>query len=62
MTGDSTLFHRADMVETGWDVVAPILDAWKATPDGVEPYSAGSWGPPSAAALLARDGGEWRTP
>ena len=23
MTGDPTLFHRADMVETGWEVVAP---------------------------------------
>jgi glucose-6-phosphate 1-dehydrogenase len=62
MTGDSTLFHRADMVETGWDVVAPLLDAWKTTPDGVEPYAAFSWGPPSATTLLGRDGREWRTP
>src|SRR6185312_10446361 len=26
MTGDQTLFHRMDMVEAGWQVVAPILD------------------------------------
>ncbi len=62
MTGDPSLFHRADMVETGWEVVAPILDAWARTPDGVEPYSASSWGPPSAQALLSGDGREWRTP
>ncbi len=62
MTGDQSLFHRADMVETGWEVVAPILDTWAKTPDGVEPYPASSWGPPSAQALLARDGREWRTP
>jgi len=62
MTGDQSLFHRADMVETGWEVVAPILDAWGKTPDGVEPYPASSWGPPAAEELLARDGREWRTP
>ncbi len=28
MTGDQTLFHRMDMVEAGWQVVQPILDAW----------------------------------
>ena len=62
MTGDQSLFHRADMVETGWEVVAPLLEAWTRTPDGVEPYPASSWGPPSAQTLLARDGREWRTP
>jgi glucose-6-phosphate 1-dehydrogenase len=62
MTGDSTLFHRADMVETGWDVVEPLLEAWQQSPDGVEPYDAGAWGPSLADALLARDGREWRTP
>jgi glucose-6-phosphate 1-dehydrogenase len=62
MTGDPSLFHRADMVETGWDVVAPILDAWARTPDGVQAYAASSWGPAGADALLGRDGREWRTP
>jgi len=27
MTGDSTLFHRADIVEAGWTVVDPVLRA-----------------------------------
>jgi glucose-6-phosphate 1-dehydrogenase len=62
MTGDPSLFHRADMVETGWDVVDPILEAWTRLPDGVDIYRASSWGPASAQALMARDGREWRTP
>ena len=32
MTGDATLFQRADMVETSWQVIEPILDVWKALP------------------------------
>ena len=28
MTGDQTLFHRMDIVEAGWEIVQPILDAW----------------------------------
>jgi len=62
MTGDPSLFHRADMVETGWDVVEPILEAWTQSPDGVDIYRASSWGPASAQALMTRDGREWRTP
>jgi glucose-6-phosphate 1-dehydrogenase len=62
MTGDQSLFHRADMVETGWEVVAPILQAWERAPDGVQGYPASTWGPSRADALLIRDGREWRTP
>jgi glucose-6-phosphate 1-dehydrogenase len=62
MTGDSTLFHRADMVETGWDVVTPILETWAAEPGGVAPYPAFSWGPSEADTLLTQDGREWRRP
>ena len=29
MVGDPTLFQRDDMVEAGWRVVEPILDAWR---------------------------------
>ena len=32
MTGDPTLFQRADMVEAGWRVVQPVLDAWASMP------------------------------
>jgi glucose-6-phosphate 1-dehydrogenase len=61
MTGDATLFQRADMVEAGWSVIRPLLDVWKALPGRNFPnYAAGSWGPAEADELLKRDGREWR--
>ena len=63
MIGDATLFHRADVVETGWDIVRPLQSAWEHTAAApVEPYAAGSWGPCGADALLRRDGRAWREP
>ena len=61
MNGDATLFHRADMVETGWKVVAPILDFVGASPSALlHEYPAFTWGPAEADALMARDGRQWR--
>jgi glucose-6-phosphate 1-dehydrogenase len=63
MTGDSTLFHRADIIETGWKIVTPILDEWEHNQHQPIPeYPAGSWGPKEADELLARDGRQWRMP
>ena len=57
MTGDATLFQRADNIEASWAVVQPLIDAWK---EG-EPewYAAGSQGPKGADDLLAKDGRTW---
>lgn len=61
--GDQTLFQRADMVEAGWNIVAPVLDLWEALAVRDFPnYAAGSWGPKEASDLLARDGRQWRKP
>ena len=60
MLGDATLFQRSDMVETAWHVVAPVLDVWEALPPRKFPnYAAGTWGPPEADELLARDHRRW---
>ena len=60
MTGDATLFQRADMVEAGWRVIQPILDVWKALPPRAFPnYESGSWGPKEAHDLVGREGREW---
>jgi glucose-6-phosphate 1-dehydrogenase len=62
MTGDATLFQRADMVEAAWSVVAPILDVWKALPPRYFPnYPAGTWGPKEADEMMERDGRHWRS-
>jgi glucose-6-phosphate 1-dehydrogenase len=61
MIGDATLFQRADMVETGWTVVDPVLDVWRALPPRKFPnYASGTWGPAEADQLLKLDGRKWR--
>ena len=59
LIGDATLFQRADNVEAGWHAVEPVLDLWGSQAVPVEIYDAGSAGPASADALLARDGHSW---
>lgn len=61
MLGDATLYQRADMVETGWRVVQPILDVWGAIKPKVFPsYESGCWGPLESDRLLEKDGFTWR--
>ncbi len=60
MVGDSTLFHREDMVEAAWKIATPILDVWSTLPPRDFPnYAAGAWGPPAADELIERDGRRW---
>ena len=60
MTGDATLYQRADNIEAGWRVVQPILEAWSEVAAPMARYAAGSEGPAEADRLLARDGRAWR--
>ncbi len=60
MTGDATLFQRADMVESGWGIIQPILDVWGTLkPKDFPNYAAGTWGPKEAYRLLEQDGRDW---
>ena len=59
LAGRLNLFVRSDEQEQAWRWVEPVLDAWAADPTGPRPYAAGSWGPPAASALVARDGFAW---
>jgi glucose-6-phosphate 1-dehydrogenase len=62
MSGDQTLFMRADQVEAAWKLVNPILKTWESNQSLDFPnYSANSWGPEAAEALLAKDGFHWFT-
>jgi glucose-6-phosphate 1-dehydrogenase len=55
--GNSARFARQDYVEEAWRIVDPILGA----DAPVHEYERGTWGPPPAGALIARDGG-WFDP
>ncbi len=62
MIGDQTLFMRGDQVEVAWELLMPILKAWEGRQSLNFPnYSADSWGPELAEALIARDGFHWFT-
>jgi len=59
LAGRLNLFVRSDEQEQAWRWVEPILHAWAADPNGPRTYAAGSWGPPAASAMVARDGCAW---
>ncbi len=63
ITGDATLYARADAIESCWEFVTPILKAWREHPGiPLHGYPAGSWGPAAASSLFRRPGYGWRTP
>ena len=60
MSGDATLFMRADQVEASWSVLTPILNVWENSKTARFPnYKSGDWGPKAAEALIAKDGRNW---
>ncbi|WP_447925400.1 glucose-6-phosphate dehydrogenase [Georgenia muralis] len=61
LLGDPPLFPHQREVELSWQILDPVINQWAA--DGrPETYQPGSWGPPSADAMLAADGRTWRRP
>jgi len=61
LLGDPPLFPRHQEVELSWQILDPIVAQWAAK-GAPEPYASGTWGPPSADAMMARDGRVWRQP
>lgn len=61
--GDNTLFIRGDETEASWKLMTPILEYWQECGNqGLEGYTAGSWGPLAAERLLWENKHEWRRP
>ncbi len=60
LLGDPPLFPQQREVELSWQILDPILAHWEGRP--IETYRPGTWGPPSADAMMAADGREWRRP
>lgn len=61
LLGDPPLFPRHEEVETSWRILDPLIRHW-ARSGKPEQYTAGSWGPESAHAMLRREGRHWRMP
>jgi glucose-6-phosphate 1-dehydrogenase len=61
LLGEPSLFPMNDEVELSWEILEPILRAWRSS-GKPEPYPAGTWGPESANKMLSRTGRHWRRP
>ena len=62
LLGEPSLFPVNEEVERSWEILDPVLEHWAEQEAGPDPYPAGSWGPESANAMLARTGRTWRRP
>jgi glucose-6-phosphate 1-dehydrogenase len=60
LRGDPTLFARADWVEAAWQLLEPVLAAWRSGAAKHASYAAGGAGPVEADELIERDGRQWR--
>jgi glucose-6-phosphate 1-dehydrogenase len=61
LLGEPPLFPRHEEVELSWKILDPVVEYW-ATHGQPDTYESGTWGPPSADRMLARDGRAWRRP
>lgn len=57
--GNLALFVRRDEQEQAWRWVEPIMNTWQEQNVVPKLYTAGTWGPAAASALVARDGFNW---
>lgn len=62
LKGDASLFARGDAIELAWRLIDPLLLGWQNAPhiSPLRTYAPGTWGPPEADELLAREGHVWR--
>jgi glucose-6-phosphate 1-dehydrogenase len=60
MTGDASLFARADEVEKSWEIIDPFVRAWSSVDmPPIDPYNAGEWGPMASVDWMAAQGRTW---
>jgi glucose-6-phosphate 1-dehydrogenase len=57
--GNLMLFMRRDELDAAWEWIDPIREAWEQHDEKPKSYTAGSWGPAAASALISRDGFSW---
>jgi len=60
LNGDASLFARSDEVEQAWQIIDPIISAWRspATPT-LNSYEPGLWGPIASSEWMESQGRQW---
>ncbi|MEE4204632.1 MAG: glucose-6-phosphate dehydrogenase [Halieaceae bacterium] len=56
---DQSLFVGREEIEESWRWCDALIDAWKESGLGLQPYQAGSWGPTKGELLIEKDGRSW---
>jgi glucose-6-phosphate 1-dehydrogenase len=60
LTGDASLFARADEVEKSWEIIDPVARAWAGSDQpALSRYEPGYWGPRESAEWMAAQGRTW---
>ena len=60
MTGDASLFARADEVEKSWEIIDPFVRAWHSVDmPPIDVYEPGDWGPMASVEWMAAQGRTW---
>jgi glucose-6-phosphate 1-dehydrogenase len=60
MTGDASLFARADEVEKSWEIIDPFVRAWNSVDmPQIDSYEPGDWGPQASVEWMAAQGRTW---
>ena len=62
LLGSEPLFPQPEEVELSWQLLDPVLEHWANLDTAPDHYVSGTWGPTSAADMLAMDGFSWRRP
>lgn len=60
LQGDASLFARSDEVETAWEIIDPIIAAWRSpAAPAMNSYPVAGWGPDASTDWMAADGRSW---
>lgn len=60
LSGDASLFARSDEVELAWQIIDPIIAAWRSpAAPMMHTYPVGGWGPDGSSEWIGKDGRSW---
>lgn len=60
LVGDASLFARSDEVELAWEIIDPIIAAWRSpAAPAMNTYPLAGWGPEASAAWMEAQGRHW---
>ncbi|MEM7478191.1 MAG: glucose-6-phosphate dehydrogenase [Planctomycetota bacterium] len=60
LEGDASLFARSDEVELAWEIIDPIIAAWRSpAAPAMNTYPVAGWGPEASTEWMRQQGREW---